>query len=147
MTELYLWLKTFHLLSVITWAGSMLLLPWLFILLVKHQANPDKELLLLEIIRLLIRRVINFAMLATYLTGGGLIWVLSQTGSPIEGWLHSKLTLVLLLTLCHGLLSRSRRKIVSQGGEPKPLKFYYTLAATITICIIGAVFLVVHKPM
>ena len=125
----------------------MLLLPWLFVLLIKYEANPDKELLLLEIIRLLIRRIINFAMIATFITGGGLIWVLTQTGGVMQGWLHSKLTLVLILTICHGLLSRSRRKIVTQGDAPKPLKFYYTLAATITVCIAGAVFFAVHKPM
>ena len=147
MIELYLWLKTLHLISVITWAGSMLLLPWLFVILVKHHANPDKELLLLEIIRLLIKRAINFAMITTYITGGGLIWVLTQTGGLIEGWLHAKLTLVLILTVCHGLLARSRRKITQHGDAPKSLRFYYTIAAIVTICIFGAVFLVVQKPV
>lgn len=147
MTELYLWLKTLHILSVITWAGSMLLLPWLFVILAKQWANPDKELLLLELIRLLIKRVINFTMIATYLTGGGLIYVFVKTGVPQEGWLHTKIALVLILSGCHGLLSRSLRKIIRQGDEPKSLRFYYGIAAVITLCIAGAVMLVVLKPM
>ena len=146
MITYFLWFKTLHLFSVILWAGSMVLLPWLFVMLAKSNGNPDKELLLLGIIRHLIKRVINAAMIASYLTGGGLIWVLTQTGGLVQGWLHVKITLVLILTACHGIQARSLRKMLKAGDPPKSACFYKAIAFISLACVMGAVYLAVQKP-
>lgn len=144
MTEIYLWLKTLHILSVIAWAGGMLILPYIYILLVKQPENKD---LYLNLARLLIRRMINGAMIFAYITGGGLFWVLMQNGGMTHSWLHNKITIALLLSGCHGFLSGGLRRMRNKGAAPKSLRYYQTFAAVITLSIVAIVILAVQKPM
>lgn len=144
MTEIYLWLKTLHILSVIVWAGGMLILPWLYVMLVKQPQNKD---MLLNMIGLLIRRYINAAMIFAYITGGGLFWVLIQNGGMTHSWLHNKITIALLLSGCHGFLSGGWRRMRNKGAEPKSLRYYQIFAAIISLSIVAIVILAVQKPM
>lgn len=145
MTEIYLFFKWLHLFSVLAWAGAMLALPWMFVVLLRMRANPDKEIAVLELIRLFNRRIINWAMVASYLTGGALLYILVQTGGANQGWLHSKITLAVALSACHGFLARNVR-LMLKGQEPASLRAYQLFALVITLLIAVITYLATNKP-
>jgi putative membrane protein len=84
------------------------------------------------------------AMLATYISGLGLIFI---PGLIIwsEGWIHVKLLLVLLLTITHGFLAKYRKDFQNDQNK-NPQKFYRIQNEVPTILMIGIVTLVVIKP-
>ena len=99
---MYLWLKAFHIIAVISWMAGMLYLPRLF---VYHCAAPvgsqqSETFKVME--RRLLRLIINPAMIATWGLG---LWLAYEGGWYRSGWLHGKLFLVLLLSAFHGFLS------------------------------------------
>ena len=72
----YLWIKALHVISVIAWMAGMLYLPRLFVY--HADAKPGSELSeTLKIMeRRLLRRIINPAMIATFVFG---IWMIALT--------------------------------------------------------------------
>jgi putative membrane protein len=114
MQSLDLWLKTLHIIAVISWMAGLLYLPRLF---VYHAgAAPGSELSetlkLME--RRLLRRIINPAMIAVWLTGPLLAYRLGAFQAP---WLHAKLGLVLVLSGVHGFLASAAQKTVERFAE------------------------------
>jgi len=114
-TNLYPWVKAFHLISMTAWMAGMFYLPRLFIY---HHGAPVgsamSEIFKLMEVRLL-RIIINPAMIATWVFGLWLIWI-NGGGSKdgmltflkLNGWLHAKFTLLILMQLVHAFLARSR---------------------------------------
>lgn len=147
MAEYYLWFKFLHIVSVIGWAGSMILLPWLYVILVQSRANPDHELMMLEVIRFVIKRFINVTMILTIISGLILYSIVANSGVESFGWLHAKLTLVLLLFACHGVLARSYRRMVQHGYPPSSARFYHHVGWATLISVILIVYLAILKPM
>jgi len=62
-----------------------------------------------------------------------------------RGWIWTKLGLVLLLTLFHGLLERWRRNFAARRNT-HPARFYRIVNELPTLAMIGIVVLVVVKP-
>lgn len=146
MANYYLWIKCAHLISVIGWAGSMIIIPWMYVILVKSRSNPDHELMMLEVIRFVMKRFIIVTMIATYITGLLLYTIVANSGVEEFGWLHAKIALVLLLTACHGLLARAYRRLVQHGLPPSSAKFYRNLGFITAGSVVLIVYFVVLKP-
>lgn len=147
MAEYYLWFKVLHLISVISWAGSMIIMPWLYVILVKSRSNPDHELMMLEVIRFVMKRFINITMILTFLSGLILYSIVANSGVESFGWLHAKLTLVLVLVACHGMLARSYRRLVQHGHPPSSAALYRNMGWVTLVSVILCVYLAVIKPM
>ncbi|HLU62373.1 MAG TPA: CopD family protein [Gammaproteobacteria bacterium] len=92
-----LWLKSFHLIFMVTWFAGLFYLPRLF---VYHAMTEDsagnerfkvmeRKLLIITHIGMALTWIFGLAMLANY------AW--AAFGS--QGWLHAKLTLLVALTL------------------------------------------------
>jgi protoporphyrinogen IX oxidase len=112
MTELfyqfYPWIKALHIISVIFWMAGMYYLPRLFVY--HTEVSPGSELSenykRMEV--LLLRRIINPAMMAAWIFGLTLLWFLwDAIGS--DGWLHVKLAAVFAMAAYHGYLARWRK--------------------------------------
>lgn len=146
LASYYLWIKWAHLISVIGWAGSMVIMPWLYVILVKSRSNPDHELMMLEVIRFVLKRFMIATMIATYLTGLLLYTIVANSGVEEFGWLHAKFALVLLMTACHALLARAYRRLVQHGLAPASARFYRNLGFITAGSVVLVVYLVVLKP-
>lgn len=153
MTEnLYPWVKAFHLISMTAWMASMLYLPRLF---VYHHGAPVgsamSEIFKLMEVRLL-RIIINPAMIATWIFGLWLLWI--NGGNSVEGaltflknngWLHAKLTLLILMQIVHAVLARSRRQF-ALDRRPYSAKAFRIINEVPTVLLFGIIILAVVKP-
>lgn len=144
MAEYYLWFKALHVISVIAWMAGMLYLPRLYVY--HADAAPGSELseTLKVMERRLLRAIINPAMIASFLFGG---LMLATPGyiDWAEGWIWTKLTLIVAMTVVHGGLARWRKDFETDSNI-RPAKFYRVMNEVPTLILIAIVILVVVKP-
>jgi putative membrane protein len=134
-----LWIKAFHIISMVTWFAGLFYLPRLF---VYHSAAEDK----ISIDRFLImERKLYFYIMTpgAVLTLGFGIWLLGSVDSGL--WLSVKLGLVILLILFHMYCGKL---LIDIKNDPKShsQKFYRWLNEIPTVILIAVVILVVLKP-
>ncbi|MGE0258052.1 MAG: CopD family protein, partial [Alphaproteobacteria bacterium] len=96
----YPWLKAFHIIAIIAWMAGLLYLPRLY---VYHADVPpeSRRAAMLEVMeRRLLRGIMLPAVVMTYFFGGLLLSVPGAVDWR-QGWIWTKLGLVLLLTVFH----------------------------------------------
>ena len=136
-------IKALHIISVISWMAGMLYLPRLF---VYHATAPkggelSETLKVME--RKLLRLIINPAMIASWIFG---IWmIILQPALMQGGWLHTKLTLLVVMQIVHAILARSRRKFANDANT-KSSRYYRWLNEAPTVLMILIVLLVELQP-
>lgn len=139
---MYETIKALHLISIVCWFAGLFYLPRLY---VYHTDAPNKDAaeMLQTMERKLYHYIMTPAMGATWLFG---LWLLHlNPGWFSQGWLHAKLTLVILLTGYHHALGAYRKKFAA-GTCHKSGRFFRYLNEIPTIILILAVFLAVLKP-
>lgn len=150
--NLYPWVKAFHLISMTAWMAGMFYLPRLFIY---HHGAPAgsamSEIFKLMEVRLL-RIIINPAMIATWVFGFWLIWIQGGgtkdgmlTFLKLNGWLHAKFTLLVLMQLVHAFLARSRKQFAADR-RPYSAKTFRIVNEIPTVLLFGIIILAVVKP-
>ncbi len=142
---MYLWLKALHIIAVISWMAGMLYLPRLFVY--HADATPGSELseTFKTMERRLLRLIINPAMIAAWLLGLALIWLMGKDAFFQAGWLHTKLALALAMSGLHGYFARLVKQFAADRNRHTP-KFYRVLNEMPTVLIILIVLLAVVKP-
>lgn len=142
--DVYLWIKAFHVISVISWMAGLLYLPRLFV----YHAGESVDSGASETFKVMERKLLRFimlpAMIATFVTGTLLIWYL---GSAVfqEGWLHAKIALVLGLAASHGAMARWRRAF-AEDRNSHSARFFRWMNEVPTILMIAIVVMVVVRP-
>jgi putative membrane protein len=144
LTSLYLWIKAFHIISVISWMAALFYLPRLYVY--HSQTVPgsamSNQFLVME--DRLIRIIMNPAMILTYVFGI-LLFMTPGVVSMSEGWFHVKLFLVLLLSALHGLAIKWHKDFKLEKRNINHV--YFRVANEIPVVImIAIVVLVVVKP-
>ena len=137
-------LKAFHLISMVAWFAGLFYLPRLF---VYHASTTDTigrdRFCTME--RKLYRYIMNPAMLATILTGLALLhgyaWAMYKT----SGWMHAKLTFVVLLIGYHHICGAHVKRFAN-NGPAKSERWYRVFNEIPTVLLIAIVLLVVLKP-
>ncbi len=120
---MYAWIKAFHIISVIAWMAGMLYLPRLFVYHCAAEKGSVQSETFKVMERRLLRGIINPAMIATYVFGLWLAWLIadSRYTGHLPGWLWAKILLVLVLSAAHAnagsVLQRFCRRQQSQIGE------------------------------
>jgi putative membrane protein len=141
---MYLWVKALHVISVIAWMAGMLYLPRLFVY--HSQVAPGSEasetFKVME--RRLMRAIMNPAMGAVYLFGITMI-ALEPSLFQQGGWLHAKLTLVVLMTVMHHLLGRWRKDFAADRNT-RSQRFYRIANEVPTLLLAVIVILVIVRP-
>ena len=140
----YPWLKALHIVAVIAWMAGLLYLPRLY---VYHADVPpgSRRAAMLEIMeRRLLRGIMLPAIVMTYGFGGMLLSVPGVVDWR-QGWIWSKLALVLLLTVFHVKLAQWRRDFAA-GRFTNSSRFYRIVNEIPTVIMIAIVLLVVLKP-
>jgi len=137
-----LWVKAFHVISVIAWMAALLYLPRLMVYHTATAIGSEQSETFKVMERRLLRAIATPAMIATWGFGLWLAWLLGVWG---EGWLHAKLALVVLLSAYHGLLAHWVRQF-SLDRERRPPRIYRIANEVPTLLMIAIVILVVVKP-
>ena len=143
MAEYYLFIKSLHIIAVISWMAGMLYLPRLYVYHVdaKIGGELDEKLKVME--HRLLRYIINPAMIASLIFGIMLAMIIGTEG--MGGWFNIKVLLLVFLFGCHGMLARYRRYF-AKGENKHPAKFYRILNEVPTVLMIVIVLLAVMKP-
>lgn len=139
-----LWIKAFHVISVIAWMAGQLYLPRLFVYhcQVKTGTEEDKRFQLMEY--RLLRYIINPAMMSTFLFGTLLALTPGMVNWHAKWWIV-KLTCLFLLTGYHGFCSIWRRRF-AKGQNRYSAKFYRWMNEVPTILMIIIVIMVIVQP-
>ncbi len=139
---LYLWLKAFHIISLIAWYAGIF---YIWRLFVYHSMSTSREakeqFMVME--RKLLSVIMKPAAILTILPG---VWmlVLQWDAFSVSLWIWLKIVLVLLVLFQHGLAEYYRRRLAA--GVEYPHKKFRILNEFPTLLLIGIVLLVVLKP-
>ncbi len=139
----YLGLKAAHVISMVAWMAGMFYLPRLFVYHTGAAAGSELSETLKTMERRLLRAIINPAMCATWLFG--LLLLYANPALMQEGWLHVKLTAVLLLSGLHGMLSRHRKQFAADRNVHSA-RYYRILNEVPTVLLVIIVIMVIVRP-
>lgn len=142
METTYLWLKTLHIIFMVTWFAGLFYLPRLF---VYHAMSEDKisqeRFKIME--RKLFWGIMTPGAVLTLLFGLWL-WGGWRVGFGM-GWMHAKLTLVFLLVLYHLWLGKLMLDF-KHDRNGRSHVFYRWINELPVVVLIGTVTLVIFKP-
>ena len=143
--NLYLIIKSLHLIAVISWMAGLLYLPRIF---VYHVENFEKKEVT-SIFETMEKRLYNFimrpAMLFSWIFGIVLIY-LNGLGVLTSLWIQIKLVLVIILSGYNEYLGKCMLKLKNRTNS-KTSKFYRYLNEVPTVLLILIVFIVIIKPL
>ena len=142
---MYLWIKALHVIAVIAWMAGMLYLPRLFVYHASAKPGSELSATFKVMERRLLKLIINPAMIATWVFGLMLIWLMGKEAFLAAGWLHAKLVLVLAMSGLHGYLARLVKQFAADRNR-RPPKFYRIVNEIPTVLLILIVVLAVVKP-
>ena len=143
--NLYLLLKSLHLISVVSWMAGLLYLPRIFV----YHAENNSEVKTSEIFKIMEKKLYFYimtpAMILSWLFGLLLIHSIGfeQIG---QTWMISKLILVVILTLYHFYLGNILTQF-NLDQNNRSHKFYRYINEIPTILLIFIVFVVIFKPL
>ena len=138
-----LYIKAFHIISVIAWMAGVLYLPRLFVYHTESKVGSTQSETLKVMERRLLRAIITPAMIATWFFG--LILAFTLVNWADAGWFHVKLVLVVILSGFTGFLSRWTREF-AQDRNSHTQRFYRIANEVPTLLMIAIVILAVVKP-
>jgi putative membrane protein len=141
----YLWIKSFHVISVIAWMAGLFYLPRLFVYHSKEQPGSPTSETFKVMERKLLRIIMNPAMIASVVTGVFLIWQQFAAVLATEGWLHGKTVLAIGLVWYHMVLARWCRTFAEDRNAHSE-KFYRAVNEVPTVLMIVIVVLVIVRP-
>lgn len=139
---LYLWIKALHIIAIVCWFAGLFYLPRLFVYHAQaSDAASQERFCIME--RKLYRGIMNPSMIATLVLGA---WLLYLTPAWLHmGWLHAKLTLVLLLVGYHHVCGAQLKRF-ARGENKRGHVFYRWFNEIPVLFLLAIVILVVVKP-
>ena len=140
-----LWVKSFHIVFVVSWFAGLFYLPRIFVNLamVPPGSVAERERLLL-----MSRKLYRFmTLLAVPALALGLwLWLGYGIGlGPGSGWMHAKLLIVLLLLAYHWYCGRLLKRF-AHGEELRGHVWFRWFNEAPVLMMLAAVILVVVKP-
>ena len=135
-----LWVKSFHIFFVVSWFAGLFYLPRLFVnhAMIEDGATAQR---LLQMERKLFKFMTPIGLLA--LAFGLWLWFAYFPGAG--GWMHVKLTLVLLLVAYHAWCGKLLRDF-AQGRNTRSHVWYRVFNEIPVLLLLGAILLAVLKP-
>ena len=139
---MYLWVKAFHILFVVCWFAGIFYLPRLFVYHAQTTDTAgDERFKIME--RELYRGIMMPSMILTLEFGLWLLYLVP--GYMQQGWMHAKLTLVVLLVGYHHMCGAYLRKFANNANT-RSHTFYRIFNEVPVILLVGIVILVIVKP-
>lgn len=144
MGDGYFWIKTLHILAVISWMAGLFYLPRLFVYHAENAGKGELVAVFKVMERRLLKAIMRPAGAVAVVTGLWLIWSGSWYG-PVPAWLWLKLLFVLLLLGFHGMLEVHAGRF-RDDREERPGRYFRIINEIPTLLLIGIVIMVVVKP-
>lgn len=141
MATIYPWIKAAHIVSVIAWMAGLLYLPRLFVYHCAAHKGSDQSETFKVMERRLLKGIMTPAMIASWVFGLSLAWILGWAG----GWLHMKIALVLVLTGFHIFLARQVGTFAADQNK-HAAGFFRAINEIPAVIMLVVVVLVVVKP-
>ena len=143
--NLYLLLKSLHLISVISWMAGLLYLPRIFVYHAENNSEPKVSEIFKTMEKKLYFYIMTPAMILSWIFG---LFLIHSIGFKQLGqtWMISKLVLVVLLSFYHLYLGNILSKFrLDQNSRSH--KFYRYINEIPTLLLILIVFVVIFKPL
>lgn len=140
-----LWIKAFHIVFVASWFAGLFYLPRIFVNLAMVPVGSVAER---ERLLLMARKLLRFTTLLAVpaLALGAVLWLGYGIGrGPGNGWMHAKLTVVLLALAYHHVCARLLRQFVVNQNRRGHVWFRWFNEVPVLLMLV-AVVLVVVKP-
>jgi protoporphyrinogen IX oxidase len=140
-----LWIKSFHIVFVASWFAGLFYLPRIFVNLAQvGRESEAEETRLLLMARKLMRFTTLLMIPAVAL--GLVLWLYYGIGlGPGNGWMHAKLTIVLLVLGYHHACGRLLRKFEAHVNQRSHVWYRWFNEVPVVLLTL-AVILVVVKP-
>lgn len=136
-----LWVKALHVFFVIAWFAGLFYLPRLFVY--HHEVSDSAGRDRFVIMERKLYALMTVAMIGTWVFG---IWLIMITPGFMQmGWLHAKLTLVVLLSGYQGWLKVNLRKFAA-GNYPYSGGFWRIANEVPAVALLLVLILVIVKP-
>jgi putative membrane protein len=145
MEGLYLYVKAFHVISIIAWMAGLLYLPRLFVYHAYADVGSQQSETFKLMEKRLLRYIMNPAMIASWIFGLLLLGYYGVINWSVDIWFHVKFLLVIILTGYHMVLARWRR-LLAQDQNPHSAKFYRVMNEVPTVIMVVVVILAVARP-
>ena len=140
----YPWIKSLHIISVISWMAGLLYLPRLFVYHTERAiVGSDLDLTFQVMESRLLRLIMNPAMIATWLFGFLLIVLGGMDFGAVWSWL--KLFSVVVLTGTHFWLAACQKKF-SLGQNTRSGRTYRIANEVPTVLMFVIVVMIVVRP-
>lgn len=136
-----LWIKTFHIVFVISWFAGLFYLPRIFVNLamIPAESTAERDRLLL-----MARKLYRFTMWISVIAVAFGLWLWLGYGIS-GGWLHAKLALVVIIIGYHHYCGRLLRNFAEQKNIRSDI-WYRVFNEIPVLVLIAIVILVVVKP-
>jgi putative membrane protein len=139
-----LWVKAFHVISIITWFAALFYLPRLF---VYHAMSDDK--ISIERFKVMERKLYKGIMMPSFIVATILgLWLLSDyawEAYSTQLWLKIKLLLVVLLIIYHFYCGHFVKVFLNDENKKSHIFYRYFNEVPVLI-LIAVVILVIVKP-
>jgi putative membrane protein len=139
---MYLWIKSLHVMAIISWMAGMLYLPRLFVYHADAAPGSDTSETFKIMERRLLFAIMTPAMVVAWITG---LFLAAAAGFFMSPWFHAKLLFVSLMTVSHFVLAKYRRDF-GLDRNAHPSRFYRVINEVPTLLMIFIVILVIVKP-
>ena len=141
---MYVWIKAWHVIFVVTWFAGLFYLPRLF---VYHAMSEDSTSI--ERFKVMERKLYHGIMMPslvlTLAAGFWLLWLRGWDWLSVTTWIQVKLVLVALLVVYHFYLGHLRKRFLSDSNVHGHV-FYRWLNEAPVIVLIAGVCLAIVKP-
>lgn len=136
-----LWIKALHVIFMVTWFAGLFYLPRLFVYHTQVGVGPEHARFC--VMERKLYAIMTIGMVLTWAFG---IWLLTLLpGYLSQGWMHAKLTLVVLLSGYHGWLKIQLRHFAAGTNRHGHVYWRWANEAPV-LALFGAVILVIVKP-
>ena len=142
-SDVYLWFKTAHIISIIAWMAGLLYLPRLFVYHAKAEIGSDTSEIFKVMERRLLKLIMNPSMFFSLFFGG--LMLIDQSTDWNEIWLYVKFGCVGGLVFIHIKMAIWRKDFESDINT-KSDKFFRFINEVPTVLMIVIIIMVVLKP-
>ncbi|MEM6907634.1 MAG: CopD family protein [Pseudomonadota bacterium] len=142
LLDLYPWLTAGHVIVMVFWLAGLFMLPRQCIYILDTAPGSDGEARWAHRMGLLRKIILTPSLIAVWVLGLAQAYTMELF---TQGWLHAKITLVLLLSGYHGWLVAQTRKM-ARGERPLSEKTLRAIGEIPGLLLIAVVLLVYLKP-
>ena len=143
-SDVLLWIKALHIISVISWMAGLLYLPRLFVYHANAEIGGELSETLKAMEQKLLKFIMNPAMFASFLFGVLLLGNL-DISVWVEIWLHAKLICLIGLTIFHFILIGWQKRFLNDNNLHSH-KFYRFANEIPTALMVAIVVFVIVQP-